>query len=753
MKNRGIFFIFIIAILISCSNNNKEMKKDAEIERKIESVLKKMTLEEKVGQMQQMTLHDGNITEEIKDKIRKGLVGSFLNVPSLKIRNELQKIAVEESKHGIPLIFGRDVIHGYKTVFPIPIGMACSWNIELVEKAARIAALEAKSQGIDWTFAPMMDIARDPRWGRIAESFGEDPYLASCMVQAMTYGFQKRPDEKDYIIAACAKHYVGYGAAEGGKDYNTTLIPETELRNIYLPPFKKFVESGGLTIMSAFNDLNGIPATGNEFTLRKILRKEWNFKGFVVSDWGSMVEMINHGYCKDTMEVAQKSIVAGVDMEMVSNAYSKELINLVKKGIINEKLIDESVRNILRVKYKLGLFNNPYRESNDSIILNKNNLEIAKKLAIESCVLLKNNNHTLPLSKDVKKIAIVGPLADSPRDQLGTWTPDGNPQDAITPLKAFLDCFGKDKILYEKVLANSRDKNKNDFNKAIKIARQSDIIIAFLGEEEILSGESHSRAFIRLPGAQEDLIKELAKTNKPIVGVIMAGRPLVFSNIEPYLSAILYVWHPGIMGGPAIVDLITGKEVPSGKLTVSFPRAEGQIPVYYNHKNTGRPPKDKCMGIPEGDPQNPIDFVSYYLDLDYRPAYPFGYGLTYTTLKYSDMSISKDTIAENETLEVSVKISNTGNYIANEIVQLYIRDIYASLTRPVKELKKFKKIIIKPGETITVNFQIDKNDLKFYDNKGEYIFEEGDFKIYIGTNSVDVLEKSFYLIKKKNKKA
>jgi len=749
MKNNGFLLLCLIPIIMDCTGNN-EMSSDALIERKVNALVKKMTLEEKVGQMQQMTLHEGNITEEIKEKIRKGLVGSFLNVPSLEIRNQLQKIAIEESRLGIPLIFGRDVIHGYKTVFPIPIGMASSWNTELVEKAARIAAIEAKSQGIDWTFAPMMDISRDPRWGRIAESFGEDPYLASCMAKAMTYGFQKLPDEKNYVIAACAKHYVGYGAAEGGKDYNTTLIPETELRNIYLIPFKTFVESGGLTIMSAFNDLNGIPASGNEFTLRKILRKEWNFKGFVVSDWASMVEMINHGYCKDTMEVAMKAIKAGVDMEMVSDAYAKELINLVKKGIIKEKLIDEAVKNILRVKYKLGLFSKPYRdEKNDTIILNKNHLEIARKLATESCVLLKNDNNILPLSKNIRKIAVLGPLSDYPKDQLGTWTPDGNPEDAITPLKALIDYLGENKVLYEKVLVNSRDKNKDNFGNALKIASQADVIIVFLGEEEILSGESHSRAFLRLPGVQEDLIKELFKVNKPIIGVIMAGRPLIFSNIEPFMNAILYAWHPGTMGGPAIVDLLFGNEVPSGKLTVSFPRAEGQIPVYYNHKNTGRPPKDKCMGIPEGDPQNPIDYVSYYLDLDYRPAYPFGYGLTYSTLKYSNINISKDTITENENLEVSVEISNTGNYVAHEIVQLYIRDLYASLTRPVKELKKFKKITIKPNETIKVSFQINKDDLKFYDIHGNHILEEGEFKVYVGTNSIDVLEKNFYLMKKK----
>lgn len=753
MKKVNIIYTLIILALMSCTYD-KESKKDLDIEKEINAIVRRMTLEEKIGQMQQLTLHEGKVTEEIKNMIRKGLVGSFLNVPSLKIRNELQKIAVEESKNKIPLIFGRDVIHGYKTVFPIPIGMASSWNVELVEKAARIAALEARSNGIDWTFAPMMDISRDPRWGRIAESFGEDPYLASCMARAMTYGFQKRPDEETYIIAACAKHYVGYGAAEGGKDYNTTLIPETELRNIYLPPFKEFVNAGGLTIMSAFNDLNGIPASGNEFTLRKILRKEWNFKGFVVSDWASMVEMINHGYCKDTMEVAKKAIIAGVDMEMVSDAYAKKLAELVRKGIIKEKLIDESVKNILRVKYKLGLFAKPYiEEGSDTIILNKNHLEIAKKLAIESCVLLKNSNNILPLSRNLRKIALIGPLADSPRDQLGTWTPDGDPKDAITPLNAIINFLGNDKVLYEKVLINSRDKDKKNFNKALNIANQSDVIVAFLGEEEILSGESHSRAFIRLPGAQEDLIKELAKTRKPIIGVIMAGRPLVFSNIEPYMDAILYAWHPGTMGGPAIVDLIFGNEVPSGKLTVSFPRTEGQIPVYYNHKNTGRPPKDKCMGIPEGDPQNPIDYVSYYLDLDYRPAYPFGYGLTYSTLEYKNLQLSKDTINEDENLNITVEISNTGKYIAHEIVQLYIRDPYASLTRPVKELKKFKKITIKPGETIKVNFQINKDDLKFYNIKGEHVLEEGDFKIFVGTNSVDVLEKNFYLvIKRKSKK-
>ncbi|MBN2213948.1 MAG: beta-glucosidase BglX [Bacteroidales bacterium] len=737
--------IILTFVFLSCSDLRKKMDESQLIEAKIDSILVLMTLEEKIGQLQQLQIKK-NMHDSVCDLVRQGKVGSFLNPGNLETRNRLQKIAIGESRLGIPLIFGRDVIHGYRTVFPIPLGQAASWNPELVRKAARIAAMEASSEGIDWTFAPMIDISRDPRWGRVAEGCGEDPYLTGIYAKAMVHGFQGNDLKDPSAIASCGKHFAGYGDAEGGKDYNTTLIPESELRNIYLPPFKALVGAGGQTIMSAFNDLNGIPASGNEFTLRRILRNEWNFDGFVISDWDAIIEMIMHGFCKDGSEAALKAIKAGVDMEMVSTSYMNNLAGLVNNGELNTGLIDDAVKNILRVKYRLGLFDRPIAEVPcENVILTADNLELARRLATESCVLLKNSNQVLPVKEPVNRIAIIGPLADAPREQLGAWSPDGRPEESQTPLAAFQALKDNRKYLYAPGLQSSRDKSTRGFAEALKVAGSSQIIFLFLGEEAILSGENHSRAFLNLPGAQEQLIDLLASTGKPLVGIILAGRPLILSDIEDKLDAILYAWHPGTMAGPAIADLLLGKSVPSGKLTISFPRAEGQIPVYYNHRNTGRPPSEVHQGMIPGDPVNPVGHAAFYLDLDYRPMYPFGYGLSYTTFEYSGLKLSADTISMDDTLRVEITVKNSGLYEAFETTQLYIRDLYASLTRPVRELKGFQKFGLEPGESRKVVFRLTAADLAFYNYKGELLVESGDFRVFVGKSSADVLEAGFYL--------
>jgi beta-glucosidase len=746
MGKRIIAGISMLTFLFfSCSKVTRKLSESQIIEAKIDSLMVSMTLEEKIGQLQQLSI-SRTIPDSIYVMVREGKVGSFLNARNLETRNRMQKIAVEESRLGIPIIFGRDVIHGYRTVFPIPLGQAASWNPELVEKASGIAATEASSEGIDWTFAPMIDISRDPRWGRIAEGCGEDPYLTGVFARAMVRGYQGSDLKDPSAIAACGKHYVGYGAAEGGKDYNTTLIPLSELRNIYLPPFKALVDEGGQTIMSAFNDLNGIPASGNEFTLRQVLRNEWGFDGFVVSDWAAIEEMINHGFCKDGSEAALKAIKAGVDMEMVSTTYMNNLASLVNSNELNISFIDVAVRNILRVKFRLGLFDRPYTEEPlENVILTADNLEIAKRLSSESCVLLKNKKGILPVKKSVRRIAIIGPMADAPRDQLGTWAGNGRAEDSQTPLAAFKTMKDRRRYLYAPGLKTSRDKSTEGFSAAMTAAENSQMVLLFLGEEAVLSGENHCRAFLNLPGAQEQLIDSLASTGKPLIGVILAGRPLVLSKVEDKLDAILYAWHPGTMAGPAIADLLLGNSIPSGKLTVSFPRAEGQIPVYYNHRNTGRPPSEAQQGMTPGDPVNPVGFTCFYLDLDYRPQYPFGYGLSYTTFEYSNLRLSKDTIDKKDTLEVEITVKNTGKYNAHEIVQLYIRDRYASITRPVKELKRFQKIMINAGESETLSFNLTSSDLAFYDNSGKCLIESGDFDLYAGSNSEDVIKTTFYL--------
>lgn len=706
------------------------------VEEKIDKLILQMTLQEKVGQMNQLT--GMKLSKNMKDAVRSGTVGTILNELDVNIINELQRIAVEESRLHIPLIIARDVIHGFKTIFPIPLGQAASWNPQVAEDGARVAALESSATGIRWTFAPMIDISRDPRWGRIAESCGEDPYLTSVMGVAMIKGFQGDDLSQPGSIAACAKHFAAYGASESGKDYNTTWVPELLLREVYLPPFEAAAKSGAATFMCSFNDINGIPSSGNEYLNYQILRKEWGYDGVLVSDWGSIQQMITHGFCTDLKDAAMKAANAAVDIDMMGYAYSKHLEGLVKDNQVREELVDKAVRNILRLKFRLGLFDNPYTEvRKDMPYYTAGALEKAKNAAIEGTVLLKNNG-VLPLVNTIKKVAVIGPLSDSPVDQIGTWCFDAEPEHCITPLAAIRETYGeKIEVLAEKGLAYSRDKDGNGIKKAIEVARQADVILAFVGEEAILSGEARCRADISLPGIQTELIRALKETGKPVVMIVMSGRPLTISEEVDLSDAVLLAFHGGTMAGPALADLIWGEAIPSGKLPVTIPRMVGQVPIYYAHKKTGRPANNITLinDIEVGAKQTSIGFTSYHLDAGDTPLFPFGYGLSYTSFNYGHVTLSSVQMSMDDTLIVSCNITNTGKYDASEVVQLYIRDKVASLIRPVRELKGFEKVFIKAGETQTVTFQVTTSDLAYWNGKLEKKAEAGEFTVWISKDS------------------
>jgi len=593
----------------------------------------------------------------------------------------------------------------------------------------------------------MIDITWDPRWGRIAEGCGEDPYLASVLAKAMVEGFQGDSLTDPSSIAACAKHYCGYGFSEGGRDYNTTYITEPVLRNVVLKPFKAAKDAGALTFMSAFNDLNGVPASGNEFTLKEILRKEWKFDGLVVSDWGSVPELVNHGYATDQKDAAAKAINAGVDMEMATTTYFDNIKSLLEEKKISQEEIDNSVRNILRVKFRLGLFDNPFiNPEAQKSILEPASLEHARKVARESVVLLKNIKNTLPLSTGISSVAIIGPLADSPRDQLGTWCLDGNAENSVTPLKALREVLGDKKVTFVAGLTYSRDKKTDQFSKAVAAAKKSDAIIFFGGEEWILSGEGQCRGEINLPGAQSELIAELVKTGKPVILVVMAGRPLAIGKEIEETGAVLYAWHGGTMAGPAIADLLFGKESPSGKLPVTFVKGSGQIPFYYYRDNTGRPATPQSWtpidSIPVENPQTSLGYKSFQLDYGFTPLLPFGFGLSYTTFTYSDLSLSALSMKTDGSIVVKAKVANTGNMDGDEIVQLYIRDRVGSITRPIKELKGFKRIHIKKGESADVEFTLKGEDLAFFNGKITAT-EPGKFDVWVSTNSDEGLHGEF----------
>lgn len=740
-----IFYTGLMALILTACSQPSGTGKDSLIEKQVEELLGKMTLPEKIGQMNQLSPFGS--MDEIAGQVRQGEIGSLLNVTDPEKVNEIQKVAVEESRLGIPLLISRDVIHGYKTIFPIPLGQAATFNPQIVEDGARVAAIEASADGIRWTFAPMIDISRDPRWGRIAESCGEDPYLSSIMGVAMVKGFQGDSLNDPTSIAACAKHFIGYGAAEGGRDYNSTFIPERLLRNVYFPPFEAAAKAGCATFMTSFNDNDGIPSTGNSFILKDVLRNEWKYDGMVVTDWASTAEMISHGFCKDEKEAALKSVNAGIDMEMVSGTFIRHLEELVKDGEISEATINNAVRNILRLKFRLGLFDNPYVNTDQHVKYAPEHLAKAKEAVEQSVILLKNDRETLPFTDKIRTIAVVGPLADAPHDQMGTWVFDGEKAHTQTVLTALKEMYGdKVQFIYEPGLGYSRDKNTGNISKAVSAATRADVVLVCVGEESILSGEAHSLADLHLQGAQNELIAALAKTGKPLVTVIMAGRPLTIEQEVNLSDAVLYAFHPGTMGGPAIADLLFGKVAPSGKTPVTFPKMVGQIPVYYAHNNTGRPASRQetlIDAIPLEAGQTSLGCTSFYMDAGFNPLFPFGYGLSYTTFGYDNLQLANDKLAANGTLEISFDLTNTGKYDGTEVVQLYVQDTFGSVTRPVKELKGFQRVPLKQGEKKTVTFSLPVEELAFWNIDMQKVVEPGEFNLWVGPSSAEGLQTTF----------
>lgn len=726
--------LILISFLISSCADKPE--KDAFIE----DLISKMTLEEKIGQLSIFT-SDWDVTgptmrQNYLDDIKSGGVGAIFNAYTVDYTRKLQKIAVEESRLGIPLLFGYDVIHGHQTIFPISLGESASWDINSIEEAARIAAIEASANGLHWTFAPMVDIARDPRWGRISEGAGEDVYLGTQIAKARVRGFQGKDLSLPNTILATAKHYAAYGAAQGGRDYNTVDISDRTLWETYLPPFKAAVDENVATFMTSFNEIAGVPSSGSNYLLKDILKGKWAFEGFVVTDYTSINEMVPHGFSKDLKEAGEQAINAGVDMDMQGAVYKGYLKTSVEEGKVGIEVIDNAVRRILTMKKKLGLFDDPFRYCDnareDTLIMSERHLAKAREFAANSVVLLKNEDHILPLKSSVnQKIALIGPLANSKFDLIGSWSAAGDWSKAITVLEGMQKQLSG-KIMYAKG-ANINDEDKSGFDEAIRIARQADIVFLAVGESKNMSGEAASRSEIGLPGVQPELVEAIAKTGKPLVLIVMNGRPLTIGKEVDLSDAVLETWFLGTTAGDAITDVITGKVNPSAKLPVTFPRNVGQVPLYYDMKNTGRP----------FDAMN--KYTSKYLDVSNDPLFPFGYGLSYTSFEYSDFELSSEEISFDDTLNVSVTLTNSGDYDGAEVVQLYIRDLVGSVTRPVKQLKGFKKVFLNKGESKKITFALTSSDLAFYDINMDFKAEKGLFKIFIGGNSQDVLEKEFLL--------
>ena len=720
-------------------------------ESQADSLIRQMTLDEKIGQLNQYTSDweaTGKITNEgdKETQIRQGKVGSMLNVIGVEKTRKIQELALQ-SRLRIPLIFGQDVIHGFRTTFPVPLAETASWDLVSIEKSAHIAATEAAAFGIQWTFAPMVDIARDPRWGRVMEGAGEDTYLGCLVAKARVNGFQGKGLGNIDAVMACAKHFAAYGAAVGGRDYNSVDMSLRQLNETYLPPFKAAVEANVATFMNSFNDINGIPATANKYIQRDILKKQWDFKGFVVSDWGSIGEMIAHGYAKDSYEAAMKAIIAGSDMDMESRCYRDNLKKLVQDGKIDISIIDEAVKRILVKKFELGLFQDPFRfcnaEREKQQANNIENRKFAREIGSKSIVLLKNETLSdgkplLPLSKQTKKIAFIGPLAKATTANHGFWSvafPDDSTR-IISQYQGIKNQIGKNSTVNYSKGCNINDSDKTGFADAVKTAKAADVVIMSLGEAPDMSGEAKSRSSLQLPGVQEDLLKEIYKTGKPIILLINTGRPLIFNWAADHIPSIVYTWWLGTEAGNSIADVIFGNYNPAGKLPISFPRTEGQIPVYYNHYSTGRPAKD----------DNDKIYVSSYIDLQNSPRFPFGFGLSYSTFSISDLALSSDKISmKGDKLTATVKVENTGNYDGEEVVQLYIRDLVGCVVRPVKELKGFQKIFLKKGESKTVSFSLSANDLKFYNDQIQLINEPGDYEIFVGNSSEAKLKGRFEL--------
>jgi beta-glucosidase len=697
-------------------------------EKRLEELLAQMTLKEKIGQLSQ-----GQVSrQDVEQSVREGSIGSVIAGPR-PMSNDLQRVAVEQSRLGIPLLVAYDVIHGYRTIFPIPLGQAAAWNPKLTEEAARIAAREAASEWIRWTYAPMVDIARDPRWGRIAEGSGEDTYLDSALGAAMVRGFQGKDLSDPEHIAACAKHYAAYGAAEGGRDYNTVDMSERTLRDVYLPPFEACVNAGVASIMSAFEELNGVPATGNPFLLRQILRDEWKFKGVVISDAEAVHELVVQGICADDKDAARVALLAGVDVEMFSSTYRSNLEVLVTEKKAPMQVIDDSVRRVLRLKWELGLFDKPFARPNpDEVLLSKPHLDVAREFARQSLVLLKNENRTLPLWKDVPSIAVIGPLADSGADQLGAWHAHGEGREAHTALQAVRDAVGKTaRVNYAVGVESCLSTNRGGIDEAVRAAKESAVTVMFVGEAATQSGEAASRAHLNLSSAQLDLIKAVQATGTPLVIVLMAGRPLELGEVLDAAPAVLMAWSPGTMGGPAIADVLFGDYSPSGKLPISWPRTTGQVPIYYNHKSTGRPWLDP-LRLPS--PTRHV-YLSGYNDLVATPQFPFGYGLSYTQFEYSNVRVDPQHIKLGESVHVTARITNTGSHPGDEVVQLYIRDLVASISRPVRELKGFQRITLDQGKSQDVDFVLPTDALAFHNGEMKRVTEPGRYQVWVSGDS------------------
>jgi len=739
-----------LLLFLACLSLYAQKGKDVKIKPRNEFVnelMAKMTVEEKIAQMVQFTA-DGTVTgpkggTNFIEEIKKGNVGSILNATGVEYTRKLQQMNLENSRLKIPLLFGYDVIHGYRTIFPITLGETASWDIELAKRTSQIAAAEAAASGVHWTFAPMVDISRDPRWGRVSEGSGEDTYLGTQMAVARVKGFQGNDLKALNTVLACTKHFAAYGAAEAGRDYNTVDMSERVLRETYLPPFKATVEAGVGTFMTSFNEISGVPATGSEFLLRDILKKEWNFNGFVVTDYTAINELIPHGFAKDSAHAAKLALRAGVDMDMVGATFLKNLKDLLNEGKVTQAQIDDACRRILEAKYDLGLFEDPYRYNNEKrekeTIYKKEYLDAALEAANKSMVLLKNDKNVLPLRKD-QKVAFVGPLVNDEWNIIGSWAATGDRNGYAVSVREGVNKIitDKGKVTFDKGV-EIVDGRRDMMQAALDNARKADVIVAVMGEFENMTGEAASRTNIDLPGIQKEFLAELKKLGKPVVLVLMNGRPLTLSWEDANMDAILEAWYPGTMGGDAIAQTLYGMSVPGGKLPMTFPRNVGQVPLYYNAKNTGRP----YLG--NADPEQ--KYKSRYIDVDNSPLYPFGYGLSYTTFDYSNLRLSSGTLAMNGTLTVSIDVANTGNFDGEEVVQLYVRDLVGSVTRPVKELKGFKKLLIKKGEKKTVEFELSADDLRFYNIDMEFVAEPGDFEVYVGGSSAAGLNDKFVLVK------
>lgn len=756
-----ILILLIAAIAMSCVQKNTSTD-DQQMNAFIGDLMGKMTLEEKLGQLNLPASGDiitgAGSNNNIGEKIKEGKVGGLFNIKGVTKIRDVQKIAVEQSRLKIPLIFGMDVIHGYQTVFPIPLGMSCSWDMDLVEKSARMAAQEASADGICWTFSPMVDIARDPRWGRMSEGSGEDPYLGSQIAQAMVKGYQGDDLRKNNTIMACVKHFALYGAGEAGRDYNTVDMSRLRMYNEYLPPYKAAFDAGAASAMSSFNEIDGVPASANKWLMTDLLRNEWGFKGFVVTDYTAIAEMIDHGL-GDLKEVSALALKAGVDMDMVADGFLTTLKQSLDEGKVTQQEIDQACRRILEAKYKLGLFDDPYRycdvDRAKNEIFTPKNRQVAREVASQTFVLLKNDQQTLPL-QGTGTIALIGPLADNSENMTGTWSVAADFAKSVSLLDGLKSAVGSNaKVLYAmgtNVVSDSLlDSRISIFGKptkwvnrsqkemiaeAVAVARKSDVVIAAVGESAEMTGEASSRSDINLPENQKELLEALLETGKPVVMVLFTGRPLSINWEKANVPAILNVWFAGSEAGDAIADVLFGKVNPSGKLSATFPQNVGQIPIYYNHKNTGRP-------LAEGKWFQ--KFRSNYLDVSNDPLFPFGFGLSYTTFDYKNLKLSNSTLLTDGSLNVSVEVTNSGNYDGAEVVQLYLRDLVGSITRPVKELKGFQKIFLKKGEIRTVEFTLTEKDLRFYNANLKWVSEPGDFKVFVGTSSVNTLEADFAL--------